>query len=191
MPTDRNADTQVEKKGWEQLCAELTDEALLSLSAELSQLSPSAQAAVTSEVTHRQPKPLRQPLDPEDFVSLLRFTDLQDQALTKGVLESAGITCFEFGYTIRNSRLILQVQRKDVPAACEVLSQPIPESFDVEGVGNFQQPRCPACGSLDVSFEGWQSMRDTRGITEPVEAHQDAWKCQACSHVWPATGDEV
>jgi len=28
-------------------------------------------------------------------------------------------------------------------------------------------------------------MRDTRGVAEPVEAHQDAWRCQACKHMWP------
>ena len=185
MAAERNEGTQAELKSWEKLCAELTDEALLTLFADSSELSPDAQAVVKSEVGRRRAEPLQQLLDPEDFVTLLRFADLQDQALTKGVLDSAGIGCFEFGYTIRNSRLILQVQRKDVLAACEVLSQPTPEMFTVEGVGEFSQPRCPSCSSLEVSsdvIEAASELMSTPG--------QQGWKCNDCQHRWQDTDDQ-
>ena len=128
-----------------------------------------------------------------ELVTIRKFQELLDASLAKSALESADIESFiKDEYTIGHVvQVCLQVARADVEAADSILEQPIPESFEVEGVGSFQQPRCPMCGSLDVSFEGWQSMRDTRGVAEPVEARQDAWRCQACKHVWPATGGEV
>ena len=47
----------------------------------------------------------------------------------------------------------LCVRPEDADAAVELLDQPIPADFDVEGVGPFQQPACPHCESLDVSYE--------------------------------------
>jgi hypothetical protein len=35
----------------------------------------------------------------------------------------------------------------------EIPKQPIPESFETDDTKSYQQPRCPKCGSLDVSFE--------------------------------------
>ena len=46
----------------------------------------------------------------------------------------------------------LQVNADDAAAAEELLSQPIPEDFDVSGIGTYEQPHCPKCGSLDVNF---------------------------------------
>lgn len=37
--------------------------------------------------------------------------------------------------------------------ARELLAAAISETFEVEGTGAYQQPKCPNCGSLDVSFE--------------------------------------
>jgi len=36
--------------------------------------------------------------------------------------------------------------------ARELLEQDTPEKFQVDGVGEYQQPRCPQCQSLDVAF---------------------------------------
>jgi len=47
----------------------------------------------------------------------------------------------------------LMVGREDEGDAIEILSQPIPEDLDLEGSEHFEQPRCPACQSLDVNFE--------------------------------------
>ncbi len=52
--------------------------------------------------------------------------------------------------------------------ANEILNQPIPEMLDIEGVGNFEQPKCPKCQSLDVR-----------------DSYQDGWTCRACGYQWP------
>ena len=127
----------------------------------------------------------------EDLVTIRKFQELLDASLAKSTLESAGVECFiKDEYTIGHVvQVCLQVPRAEVEAAEAILEQPIPESFEVEGVGSFQQPRCPTCGSLDVSFEGWsQSMGDTLVGAGLIAAHQDSWKCQACRNVWPAKG---
>jgi len=41
-----------------------------------------------------------------------------------------------------------------VESANKVLDEAAPEKFDVEGLGEFFQPRCPRCQSLDVTLNG-------------------------------------
>jgi ribosomal protein L37AE/L43A len=45
--------------------------------------------------------------------------------------------------------------------------------LEVEGVGNFEQPKCPQCQSLDVTYL--------------LEKH--AWTCDRCGNEWEAPGD--
>src|SRR5437773_1633896 len=45
----------------------------------------------------------------------------------------------------------LKVQPGDVDAANEILSQPMPEAIEVEGM-DYEQPKCPQCQSLDISY---------------------------------------
>ena len=47
----------------------------------------------------------------------------------------------------------LLVNEEDAVAATAILDEPTPELLDVEGVGEYQQPRCPECQSFDVNFE--------------------------------------
>ena len=190
-----------EPKSLADLYADMNDGKLESLAADASGLTELARSVLVAELNRRglntqlrdRVEGIASDSDPSDLITIRLFQDLHDADLSKSMIESTGIECFlADAYMVGHTgRVRLQVQRADVDVASQVLSQPIPESFEVEGVGQFRQPRCPACGSLDVSFEGWQSMRDTRGIAEPVEAHQDAWKCQACNQVWPATGGEA
>jgi len=108
-----------------------------------------------------------------------KFQDLLDASLAKSSIESAGIDCFlADAYQIGHvGPVSLQVRRGDLDVANGILDQPIPESFEVEGVGNFQQPRCPACGSLDVNSEDVNSAAS-------VDSAQMQWKCQTCQHEW-------
>ncbi len=81
-----------------------------------------------------------------------------------------------------------KVKPEDAEAAVEVLDQPIPEGFEVEGIGNYEQPRCPHCGSLDISHEGGIDKRFALpglflgGI--PIPVTRNVWKCRSCSHEW-------
>jgi|ERR1017187_1912696 hypothetical protein len=61
--------------------------------------------------------------------------------------------------------------------------------FDVEGVGEYRQPRCPTCESLDLSFQElnrkvaygsiflcWLLF----GVLVPLK--RAGWKCHTCGH---------
>jgi hypothetical protein len=104
--------------------------------------------------------------DPEkkrqQLIELRQFRDLPEALLAKSVPESAGIECFLGDETMVRmdwlwSNLLggvkLWVRQTDADAATDLLNQSIPEGFEVEGVGEYKQPRCPHCQSVDVSFE--------------------------------------
>ena len=81
--------------------------------------------------------------------------------------------------------------------AHEILSQPIPEELEVEGVGNYRQPRCPVCDSLEIAFEGLNEAvaYASAWLGVPLPLHDRGWRCRACGHSWedetppPATVD--
>jgi len=68
--------------------------------------------------------------------------------------------------------------------ACEMLSQPSPEDFDVEGVGNYQQPRRPKCDSLEVSFEDLYKpiAFGSLFVNFPLPVHRKGWICHRCHY---------
>ena len=131
----------------------------------------------------------------EDLVVVKQFRDLPEALLAKGSLESAGIECFfaddnmvRMDWFISNlvGGVKLCVRPEDADAAVELLDQPIPADFDVEGVGPFQQPACPECQSLDVSCETLHKpvAYTSAWIGVPIPAPRKRWKCQACHAEW-------
>jgi DNA-directed RNA polymerase subunit RPC12/RpoP len=137
---------------------------------------------------------------PEEFehrdpVTIRRFRDLPEALLAKGSLESAGIRCaladdnmVRLDWFISNliGGVKLQVCPEDAAAASEILDQPIPEEFETEGTGEYRQPRCPNCQSLDVSFEELNKpiAYASASIGFPLPIHRTAWKCHACGREW-------
>jgi len=118
------------------------------------------------------------------FVTVRRFLNVQDAVVAKSVLDSAGIECYlgdenvirmDWFWSNFLGGVKLRVPQDEVAAAAELLDQSAPEAFDVEGAGEYKQPRCPNCRSLDVSF------RD-----RPVAY----WKCRACGHTWETSGED-
>lgn len=87
----------------------------------------------------------------------------------------------------------LQVWPEDVAEATEILNLPIPETLEVEGSGAYRQPHCPACDSMDVSFEelykpvayalAWAGL--------PLPVHRKAWTCHTCGREWEDVGPDV
>ncbi|MFZ0360782.1 MAG: hypothetical protein WAL58_10125 [Terriglobales bacterium] len=149
------------------------------------ELSSAAQGAFQAEVAKRGLKLEITPPRVEDVfefnetVTLRQFRDLPEALLAKGSLESAGIQAYlvddnmiRMDWFISNllGGIKLKVQPEDADVANEILNQPIPETLDVEGVGNFEQPKCPRCQSLDV------------GLPIPVQKH--GWTCHACGNEW-------
>src|SRR5437773_4019051 len=80
----------------------------------------------------------------------------------------------------------LLVRDEDAAAARELLGAQIPEKFEVEGVGEYEQPKCPNCSSLDVSFEELDREIAHPGLLLgiPIPAVKHGWNCHACGHAW-------
>lgn len=134
-------------------------------------------------------------LDFQGMVTIRRFRDLPEALIAKGSLESAGIdSVLVNGNLVRLdwfwSNLMggvqLQVEPEDADAANDILNQPIPESFDAVGTGDYQQPRCPSCGSLDVSFQELNKpvafVSAYAGVPLPIR--RPAWRCHSCNAEW-------
>jgi hypothetical protein len=141
----------------------------------------------------------REELNLRTLVTIRQFRDLPEALLAKGSLESAGIECF-----LRDDNLVrldwfisnfiggikLSVKPEDALKAQAILNEPIPEGLYVQGVGLYEQPRCPKCNSLDVSFQetdpaAYLSM----AVNVPIPFHRDGWRCHTCNAEWE--DDEV
>ncbi len=165
----------------------MSDEELVQIAESGDELSTAAQGALTAEAAKRglqidvAPSPSKDVVEFSETVTLRQFRDLPEALLAKGSLESAGIQVFliddnmiRMDWFISNllGGIKLQVRAEDVEAASEILDQPIPETLEVEGVGNFEQPKCPRCQSLKVSY-----LLDSHG-----------WICSACGNKWEHLG---
>lgn len=194
-----------------QLYSEMSDGELERIAADSSSLTDAAQNALASEMQHRALKVGSSDL-PEQagdsdvelrrLVTLRKFRDLPEALLAKGSLDSAGIEAFladdnmvRMDWFISNllGGIKLLVKPEDVESASQILDQPIPEDFAVEGVGDYQSPRCPNCQSLDVSFEELNKpvAYASAYMGLPFPLHRKAWKCHSCRREWeaPMAGD--
>jgi len=150
-----------------------------------------------------EPAPVEPVVDGEiemrDMVAIRRFRDLPEALLAKGALESAGIeVAFVDDNMVRLDWFIsnllggvkLMVKTEDADAAREILDQPIPDGFDTAGTGEYQQPRCPSCQSLDVSFQELNKpvAYVSAYLGVPIPFHRRAWRCHSCHAEWEDDG---
>jgi len=127
---------------------------------------------------------------------VLRVYRDMPQALTdRMVLEGAGIQCYLFDENIVRldwlwSNLLggvkLVVRKKDVEESERLLRQSVPEVFDLEGEGQYEQPKCPKCGSMNVSFEGLMKRVAGAGLFLglPITVKMKGWNCNSCEYQW-------
>ena len=87
----------------------------------------------------------------------------------------------------------LYVRKADAETASSLLDPGVLEKFEVEGVGEYQQPRCPNCWSLEVSFRGLNRPVDyTRALLGgALPLHRSLWECDSCGHQWPESEGET
>lgn len=180
--------------------AAMTDDELQHLARHPESLTDEACEALENELDHRDldvpddhAEP-RQELDLRRLVTIRQFRDLPEALLAKGSLESAGIECF-----LRDENLVrldwfisnfvggvkLCVKAEDAEKAKALLDQPILEGLYVHGVGLYEQPRCPKCDSLDVTYQeldpaAYLSM----AVNVPFPFHRSAWRCRVCNAEW-------
>jgi len=180
--------------------SQMSDGELLQIALQPWALSDAAWEALDDELHRRDlelPEPEPAPVAPEkrNLILLRKFRDLPEALLAKGSLDSAGVESFlGDDNTIRVdwlwSNLLggikLLVDAENAETANEILNQPIPENFDIEGVEDYQQPHCPRCQSLDVSFEELYKpiAYGSLFVGLPLPIHRKGWICQSCRHTW-------
>jgi len=193
-------DPEADRKRFADRYAARTNEELQQLANEAWRLTDPAREALRSELSRRsmatdlRDSPIAEPPWPR-LVILRVFRDLPDALLAKSILDSAEVKCFLFDEnTIRMdwlwSNLLggvkLCVKEEDAAAASGLLDQKPEEKFEVDGKGEYTQPRCPRCGSLNVSFgeQGRRLAYATVAVGVPLPVKRGGWKCASCGHSW-------
>ena len=182
----------------------MTDEELEKLAAESVELNDVSREVLRQEFTRRGMSVDWLEVDwaeieHQPLVTIQKFRDLPQALIAKGWLQSAGVESFlanenivrmDWFYSNLVGGISLQVRKEDEARAVEVLDQPIPEEFEVEGVGEYRQPRCPKCQSLDVNSPGSNTgvAYATAYLAVPVPFQYSSWKCCNCGNEW---NDEI
>ncbi len=189
------------------LYSAMNDEELAQIAGSRDDLSAAAYGALQAEIARRgltitiAPPQGRDFIELEKTVILRKFRDLPEALLAKGCLESAGIQVYlvddnmiRMDWFISNllGGIKLQVRPEDAQAAEEILNQPIPETLDFEGVGEYEQPKCPKCQSLDVTYCELNRLISygSAYIGLPVPVYKKAWTCHSCGNEWEGVNAE-
>jgi hypothetical protein len=141
----------------------------------------------------------REELEVRELVTIRQFRDLPEALLAKGSLESAGIECFladenlvRLDWFISNfiGGIKLNVRAADAANAQKLLDEPILEGLYVQGVGLYEQPRCPKCQSLDVNFQELDRpiAYMSAFLRVPMPVQRPAWRCHSCDAEWEDDG---
>jgi hypothetical protein len=184
--------------------AGMTDGELRQLASNSASLTELAWDALEDELDRRHlefsdeesPEPAQsQRLEMRELVTIRQFRDLPEALLAKGSLESAGIECFladenlvRLDWFISNfiGGIKLNVRTADAEDAQKLLDEPILEGLYVQGVGLYEQPRCPKCQSLDVNFQELDRpiAYMSAFLRVPLPVQRPAWHCHACDAEW-------
>lgn len=182
--------------------AGLTDGELQRLAQNTESLTDIAWEALEEEMDRRHLKypaeavpDRRQEIEIRELVTVRQFRDLPEALLAKGCLESVGIECFlgdenlvRLDWFISNfiGGIKLNVRTADAENARKILDEPILEGLYVQGVGLYEQPRCPKCQSLDVNFKELDRPIAYMSalLRVPLPVHRRAWRCHSCDAEW-------
>jgi len=195
-------DFEQARKRFSRKYSQMTDGELLGIAEQPWELSDAAWEALEDELELRQqelPQPRAVPAlligERRNLVVLRRFRDIPDALLARGRLESTGIECFladdnmvRMDWFISNllGGVKLLVDADHFTEAARILNEPIPHELEVEGVGDYVQPRCPQCGSLDVAYAELNKKVSymTAWLGLPIPVVRDDWHCHACAYCW-------
>jgi len=130
-----------------------------------------------------------------------RFRDMPEAFAARAALEAAGFECRLFDEVVIRlnwlwSNLLgglkLVVRKSDADEAKKILDEKTPQKFDVEEVGDYEQPRCPSCGSLDVSWKELKKNIACAGllIGLPIVITEKGWHCHSCGRRWSGIEDD-
>lgn len=201
-----HSDDQRERRRLAENYAAMTDGELQRLARTPESLTELAWDALQDEMDRRRlecPADMahepRQKMEMRELVTIRQFRDLPEALLAKGSLESAGIECFladdnlvRLDWFISNfiGGIKLNVRIPDAENAQKLLDEPILEGLYVQGVGLYEQPRCPKCQSLDVNFQ--ELDRPVAYVSAyfhfPIPLQRPAWRCHSCYAEWEDDG---
>lgn len=138
---------------------------------------------------------------PAGPIVLRRFAWLPEAIVAGSVLDSAGIECLlpdentlrmNWFWTIALGHVRIWVRADDVADAAQLLDQDWVGEFAVSDVGLYKQPRCPQCGSFDVSDR--ELVKRLAGLSlmafwlfsvvPPIRLRRPGWKCHKCGNAW-------
>jgi hypothetical protein len=199
-------DEQRERRRLADHYAGMTDGELQCLAQSAESLTDAAWETLEDEMDRRHLKhlddrpDLRQEMELQELVTVRQFRDLPEALLAKGCLESVGIECFlgdqnlvRLDWFISNfiGGIKLNVKVEDAENARKILDEPILEGLYVQGVGLYEQPRCPNCQSLDVTFRELDRPIAylSAFLRVPIPVQRGAWRCRACDAEWEGDGD--
>ena len=195
-------DEQQERRRLAENYSAMTDGELQKLAQSAESLTEMAWDALEDEMDRRHleladdpAQAPRQQMEMRELVTIQQFRDLPEALLAKGSLESAGIECFladdnlvRLDWFISNfiGGIKLNVRAADVENARKILAEPILEGLYVQGVGLYEQPRCPNCQSLDVNFQELDRpiAYMSAFLRVPMPVQRPAWRCHACDAEW-------
>jgi len=206
---DAGAMTQMD---WEKEChrlearyAAMQDSELEKVAVDFSSLTEIARTVLHSEMSKRGLTPpaeiaanhLREIAESEARkpVIIRRYRGLPEASVAKSVLDSAGIDCIladdnlvrlDWFYSNLVGGIKLLVPESEAEAAARLLEEVRLEKFAV-GVGEYQQPQCPRCKSMDVSLDGLDKSWTFAAmyITNlPIPVTTRGWKCHSCGNQW-------
>jgi hypothetical protein len=186
--------------------AGMSEVELMELAQAYDSLTEPAQAALRAEFGRRGLEP---PLVEDavqaaarTLITVRRYRDLSEAIVGRSLLQSAGIDSWvqdenlvrlDWAYSNLVGGIRLQVDEADAHAAEEVLSQPIPDAISFASDAEFVQPRCPRCGSLEISFLGADrgvALASVTLLALPLPVGDESWACAACGARWAETDDE-
>jgi len=201
----RIIDEQKERRRLAELYASLEEGELEEIAGDAGSLTPVAREALRSEMLSRgmEAPPANAgaaetPASKDEApspVMIARYGGVPEALVAKSMLDSAGIESFlgdenlvrlDWFYSNLAGGIKLMVREEDAETATAVLERNIPEKLEVAGVGEYEQPSCPKCGSLDVSFDGLDKRVAYTGffLGVPIHLKHKGGKCHACGHEW-------
>jgi hypothetical protein len=198
-------DAAKETKRLAALYAGMEDTELAEIVADASSLTEIARQVLRAEMARRGMEPLpeiatlktshvRDPIPPAP-VMIRRYRDLPEASIAKSILDSSEIENYladdnlvrlDWFYSNLIGGIKLFVRQQDVEEANNLLDQGVPEKFDVDTPGEYEQPRCPKCQSFDVSFDGLDKSSTYAAlfVSLPIPFTNKDWKCHSCGHHW-------